>query len=161
MALTGNPINTNAKMVFAKSLEYLKSQPIEGKPFAGYSDFDECVSQNRDKGDPKAYCAEVMRRTEGKSFSSDDDITRRKIMEEKKTNGETEQKEEAKTTPKAEVKSFETNLKAIKDRLTAIEEKLNTKAEEDEDEEPDVNDLNAVKSQIEEIKNLILKPLKN
>lgn len=35
-------------------------------PFAGYDNFDDCVAKNRDKADPKAYCAEVMRRTEGK-----------------------------------------------------------------------------------------------
>ena len=35
-------------------------------PFAGYDNFDDCVAKNREKADPKAYCAEVMRRTEGK-----------------------------------------------------------------------------------------------
>lgn len=33
-------------------------------PFAGYEDFEDCVSQNRDKGDPEAYCAEVQQRVE-------------------------------------------------------------------------------------------------
>lgn len=31
-------------------------------PFAGYKDFDECVSKNRDRRDPKAYCAAIERR---------------------------------------------------------------------------------------------------
>ena len=33
-------------------------------PFAGYRDFDDCVRRNRDKRDPKAYCAEIQRRAE-------------------------------------------------------------------------------------------------
>ena len=35
-------------------------------PFAGYKDFAACVAANKDKGDPKGYCAEIMRRTEHK-----------------------------------------------------------------------------------------------
>ena len=35
------------------------------KPFADYKDFDDCVSRNQDKDDPKAYCAEIMHRVEG------------------------------------------------------------------------------------------------
>jgi len=31
-------------------------------PFGPYKDFADCVSKNRDKDDPKAYCAEVERR---------------------------------------------------------------------------------------------------
>lgn len=31
-------------------------------PFAGYKDFDECVAKNRDKSDPKAYCATIERK---------------------------------------------------------------------------------------------------
>ena len=42
----------------------LSVEPVM-KPFAGYKDFNECVSRNRDKDDPKAYCAEIMRRVEG------------------------------------------------------------------------------------------------
>ena len=40
-------------------------------PFAGYEDFDECVRKNKDKEDPKAYCAEIKRKTE-KSVQSVD-----------------------------------------------------------------------------------------
>lgn len=35
-------------------------------PFAGYKDFNDCVRRNRSKRDPKAYCATIMRETEGK-----------------------------------------------------------------------------------------------
>lgn len=34
-------------------------------PFAGYRDFDDCVRKNRDKNDPEAYCATIMRQVEG------------------------------------------------------------------------------------------------
>lgn len=33
--------------------------------FAGYKNFDDCVSKNKDKRDPKAYCAEIMHSVEG------------------------------------------------------------------------------------------------
>jgi len=33
-------------------------------PFAGYKDFDECVSKNSDKEDPAAYCAAIQQKAE-------------------------------------------------------------------------------------------------
>ncbi len=33
-------------------------------PFAGYEDFDDCVSKNSDKGDPKAYCGSIQAKVE-------------------------------------------------------------------------------------------------
>jgi hypothetical protein len=38
-------------------------------PFADYENFDQCVQQNADKEDPKAYCATIMRNVEGKTYS--------------------------------------------------------------------------------------------
>jgi HK97 family phage prohead protease len=37
-------------------------------PFAGYTNFDDCVRKNKNKKDPEAYCATIMREVEGKSF---------------------------------------------------------------------------------------------
>jgi len=39
----------------------------KGAPFAGYSDFDECVRKNADKDDPKAYCGSIKNKVEKKS----------------------------------------------------------------------------------------------
>lgn len=36
-------------------------------PFAGYTNFDECVRKNSHKSDPEAYCATIMRKVEGKA----------------------------------------------------------------------------------------------
>jgi len=36
------------------------------KPFGGYKNFKDCVEHNRDKKDPDAYCATIMRDVEGK-----------------------------------------------------------------------------------------------
>ena len=36
-------------------------------PFAGYSDFADCVSQNGDKDNPQAYCGSIQSEVEGKS----------------------------------------------------------------------------------------------
>jgi len=35
-----------------------------GEPFAGYANFQDCVAKNQDKGNPKAYCATIMRKVE-------------------------------------------------------------------------------------------------
>ena len=47
---------------------------IESKPFAGYTNFDECVAKNSDKKNPKSYCAEIMQRTEGKAATSENPL---------------------------------------------------------------------------------------
>ena len=40
-------------------------------PFASYKNFDECVSKNQSKANPKAYCASIMRKVEGKKEQAD------------------------------------------------------------------------------------------
>jgi len=66
------PNQGNAQQNFPVENENAEEKSIEGKPFAGYRDFDACVLANRDKKDPKAYCAEVMRRAEGKAIQTRD-----------------------------------------------------------------------------------------
>jgi hypothetical protein len=89
VALTGIPMNAGAAVTgtFMKSVKEIKPEgkkptpeqvedvkeiakimkdTIEGKPFAGYADFADCVAKNSDKDDPKAYCATIMRNVEGK-----------------------------------------------------------------------------------------------
>ena len=36
-------------------------------PFAGYKDFQDCVNKNKDKKNPKGYCATIMRKVEGEN----------------------------------------------------------------------------------------------
>jgi HK97 family phage prohead protease len=38
-------------------------------PFANYENFQDCLDKNKDKEDPKGYCAEIMRQSEEKSVS--------------------------------------------------------------------------------------------
>lgn len=44
--------------------EMMKDYEYFNKPFAGYSDFASCVSSNKDKGDPEAYCGEIKHKVE-------------------------------------------------------------------------------------------------
>ncbi len=54
-----NPFATNiAYSVVAKSNTDVK------KPFAGYKDFETCVSQNQDKENPEAYCGAIQSQVE-------------------------------------------------------------------------------------------------
>jgi hypothetical protein len=42
-------------------------------PFAGYTDFADCLAKNKDKADPEAYCGKVKAQTEGNHASVDID----------------------------------------------------------------------------------------
>ena len=46
------------------------------KPFAGYENFADCISQNQDKDNPQAYCASIMQSTEGKADKKKDPKTK-------------------------------------------------------------------------------------
>ena len=37
---------------------------LDGRPFAEFEDFDDCVAQNQDKEDPEAYCGEIQAQAE-------------------------------------------------------------------------------------------------
>ena len=39
-------------------------------PFAGYTNFDDCVSRNRDKDDPDAYCGSIKHKVEDKALDA-------------------------------------------------------------------------------------------
>ena len=62
--------------------EGIKKDDIK-KPFAGYDDFDDCVSKNQDKGDPKAFCAVIMRKVEEANKQYSDDEDKKKALIEK------------------------------------------------------------------------------
>lgn len=44
-------------------------------PFAGYKDFDDCIRKNRDKKNPDAYCATIMRKVEEGRKNSENETT--------------------------------------------------------------------------------------
>ena len=55
-----------------RTVRTVLSEPeVVQKPFADYKDFADCVARNKDKGDPKAYCAEIMHRVEGTKKEGD------------------------------------------------------------------------------------------
>lgn len=102
---------------------------IETKPFAGYTNFQDCVNKNRDKKDPDAYCATIMRQVEGKSnplilgeFEQiNEDRLKRSIIylinqNEKKIKELIEQ--EAGKNKLTEIKNLTDLVKAIKNLLT-------------------------------------------
>ena len=41
---------------------------IKTEPFAGYTDFADCVAKNSDKDNPEGYCSTIMRAVEGKTI---------------------------------------------------------------------------------------------
>ena len=47
-----------------------KKMSPETKPFAGYTDFQDCKDKNRDKNDPDAYCGFIKHQTEDKGLYS-------------------------------------------------------------------------------------------
>lgn len=51
-----------------------------GEPFAGYKDFADCVAQNQDKKDPKAYCGFIKHKTEA-TIKANVEIIKEKLGE--------------------------------------------------------------------------------
>lgn len=43
-------------------------------PFAGFTNFASCVSKNRNKANPQAYCASIMHKVEGKKGYSQEAV---------------------------------------------------------------------------------------
>ena len=45
-----------------------EEEKLKGEPFAGFTNFADCVSKNQDKDNPDGYCASIMRAVEGKTL---------------------------------------------------------------------------------------------
>ena len=152
VALTGIPMNESAVVTgtFIKSIEnHLK---IEGKPFAGYDNFDDCVSKNQDKGNPKAYCADIMRKVEGKEENMIDKSREGLAMTKEENVEKTETKEVEKKEEKVEVKDYTKELTEISESLKSITERLDKiESKEEESSEEPAEDVSEEKSKIESI----------
>lgn len=48
-----------------------RAKGVSDMPFAQYKDLDDCVAKNKDKKDPKAYCATIMRKVEREEAAPD------------------------------------------------------------------------------------------
>lgn len=57
-----------------KEKEKEEKKDVELKPFADYRDFDDCVSKNKDKKDPEAYCGTIQRQAEGKAMVAENPL---------------------------------------------------------------------------------------
>lgn len=102
LAETDNDLGSDDIMKLRSLLEDLREEWFEDKesldadnseekkskePFAGYDDFDDCVSQNQDKQDPEAYCATIKKKVEeidttGESNMSDEDTEQEQDIED-------------------------------------------------------------------------------
>lgn len=153
VALTGNPVNPEAKMsnIIAKSLSFLdtKSQ-IEGKPFAGYSSFEDCVKQNQQASNPEAYCATIMRQVEGKG---DNTMTEEKKPKKEEMTEEEKKKMEKKSLEEiTEIKSVMLEIKGMIKEFPDMKSKMETL----ENELKSVKEANAdLKSKNEEINKVL------
>jgi len=111
------------------------------KPFAGYKDFADCVRQNKDKEDPEAYCAVIMRKVEGETKKDDAETENtNKAYKQSNENSNKENGGESMTIKKEETPAIEPKLPeeekkpaevdvqeptvSIEERLNALEEKL-------------------------------------
>ena len=63
---TNQPQEQKDKENLKDSEKETKSNMPELKPFGPYSNFNDCVSKNKDKRDPEAYCGVVQRKIEDK-----------------------------------------------------------------------------------------------
>lgn len=74
------------------SAEMGSVKSIETKPFAGYTDFQDCVDQNSDKDNPNAYCASIMQVTEGKAIKSEKEFETKALVQFKVTRAQGQRK---------------------------------------------------------------------
>ena len=111
--IPGDPLTTVELMETVQEVE-LKEIMSFGEPFAGYKDFAHCVAENRDKEDPEAYCASIMRKVEGETVHSDaGEAGSQKLGEEKEM---TDEKSKVETPPPAELEPI-TTLEELLDTL--------------------------------------------
>lgn len=111
------------------------------KPFAGFTNFDDCVRQSKEKENPSAYCATIMHKVEetDKEFEQPELITNdtskeEKIMADKKKQEEPMAEEE--NSLEARVAAIEQMLQEFMASQKADEEKKpEEEKEEDEEEE--------------------------
>jgi hypothetical protein len=122
VAITGIPMNEGARTftTFMKSLSQIGD--LEGKPFAGYSNFDDCVRKNNGKSDPEAYCASIMRKVEGGKT-----LTGGHIM----TKETSDPAETAESKSMEAIKKIDDSLKSLSDRIAALEKKNEEGGEDD------------------------------
>jgi len=65
-----------------------QKKSIETKPFAEYSSFQDCVNQNADKENPRAFCAAVEAQTQGKQEQIEQTRGENKIADDYKKQGD-------------------------------------------------------------------------
>lgn len=91
------------------------------KPFAGYDNFDACVMDNKDKENPQAYCAEIMRQVEGeKGFKSENDVD--KVGENTMTEQELKKEDSQPEVASPEMPKEESIMETLVKRISALEE---------------------------------------
>ncbi len=122
-------------------------------PFAGYTDFNDCVSKNNDKSDPDAYCGSIKHQVEetNKRFLSREAdpnlMTPKKQMTEPVTNqspqGEAEQEDEIKDAKREEQQGQATEQDE--------DEKWNFEKPKEEAEEQDEEPTGEVPEQFKEV----------
>ena len=61
-------------------------------PFGGYKNFKICVARNKNKKNPNAYCAEIMRTVEGKQKMKHAKDHKKMMEEEKQKKGKKKSK---------------------------------------------------------------------
>ena len=121
------------------------------KPFAGFSDFDDCVKQNQDKRDPAAFCAFLKDRVEKIEKQYYEDEYKKKSLTEKnlsllQSNDKSEkyikEKDLNKSMEADEIKKFgemteknSSDIVKINKTLSEISESLKVLKQEKEEEE--------------------------
>ncbi len=114
------------------------------KPFAGYKDFDDCVSKNQDKNDPKAYCASIKQQVEKVEKQYSDGEKKKKELTEKSSSLSSVSKNSEKYInendlnkgmEEAEIKKVNDQIEKNSSDIVEINKKLDLLVKQDEDEE--------------------------
>lgn len=131
ISLVEKPANPLAKILAVNTIA--KSDTEIQKPFAGYTDFEDCLKQNQDKENPEAYCGAIQNAIEkytdtnlNKENKPTNEPNGDNMAEEEKKEKVEEKPIETSTEQKTEEKPIETQKEEPTEPTEPVEKEENT-----------------------------------
>jgi len=124
------PTQDNSKGEDEEKSDDSNSEKTSEEPFAGYKNFDDCVKKNKDKEDPKGYCASIKKKAE---------------KDQKPDQTEEDENEDEQTKMEklsSQVEELSSQITEFSNRVAILETKVDSLVEGEENTEGDDNEDN-------------------
>jgi len=121
------PTQDNSKGEDEEKSDDSNSEKTSEEPFAGYKNFDDCVKKNKDKEDPKGYCASIKKKAE---------------KDQKPDQTEEDEEDEQTKLEKlgSQVEEISSQLTEFSNRVAILETKVDSLVEGEENSEDQTDD---------------------